>query len=549
MDSDSDDEILGVTAADISRQVDMSGDVSEGSSVSSVSDFSDEEDEVVSGRAPSGYNHSWLRDFSEVVGLIGLPDNISEVDMFRLFITDDILKMLVTETNHASLSHSFKKWKEVTADDMRSFIAVTLVMGLAPRSSYDLYWTTESLLEMPGFRKIISRNRFQAILSFLHLVDNTTAVPRGNPGYSKAFKIRPFVDALLPLFQRHFTPSKELSVDESMIAFKGRTNLMQYMPLKPSKWGMKAWALADSKTGYLWNWQLYLGKEDTHDPTQGLAHRVVTSLVAPLYGKGHVVNIDNFFSSPVLFKELAVNQTGACGTLRSNRRGVPAAVKAAKPKAGEHPITARDDNLLYISWCDKRPLNLITTAHDDNTFENHVRSKHHAANVRVVTKPCAVESYTRHMGGVDRLDKQLTCYLLAHRTCKWWKKACFVNSLVLWRAKYPGRVKAEKFRVQIARGLLALNQPRASSSFHDRRASDPPARISASHYPALNPKRLKTGKHALGDCAVCSDRHKKRHQTTYVCATCHVSLCPHPCFGRYHSLVNYKIDCCEELHD
>ncbi|CAG5135619.1 unnamed protein product [Candidula unifasciata] len=475
---DSDDEISRVTAADISREVDMSGDVSEGSSVSSVSDCSDEEDDVViSGRAPSGYNHSWLRDFSEVVGPIGLPDNISEVDMFRLFITDDVLNMLVTETNRyqgqvrakkgadASLSHSFKKWKEVTADDMRSFIAVTLLMGLAPRSSYDLYWTTESLLEMPGFREIMSRNRFQAILSFLHLVDNTTAVPRGNPGYSKVFKIRPFVDALLPL------------VDESMIALKGRTNLMQYMPMKPSKWGMKAWALADSKTGYLWNWQLYLGKEDTHDPTQGLAHRVVTSLVAPL------------------FKELVVNQTGACGTLQSNRRGVPAAVKAAKPKAGEHPISARDDNLLYISWCDKRPLKLITTAQDDNTFENHVRSKHHAANVRVVTKPCAVVSYTRHMGCVDRLDKQLTCYLLAHRTCKWWKKiyfylleACFVNSLVLWRAKYPGRVKAEKFRVQIARGLLALNQPRASSSFHGRRASYPPARISASHYPALNPK-------------------------------------------------------------
>lgn len=568
MDSDSEDEFLWFTADDFVPVVDMTGDL-QASDVSSVSDSSsDEEDEAVSSdRAPSGYSHPWLRDFAEVVGPVGVDANISEVGMFRLFFTDDILNMLVTETNRyheqvkdlkgedAGASSRVSLWKDVTADEMRSFIALVLLMGLTNRSSYELYWSVDSLLECPGFREVMSRNRFLAILSFLHLVDNTTTVPRGEPGHSKAFKIRSFVDSLLPLFQRHYTPSKELSLDESMIAFKGRTSLMQYMPKKASKWGMKAWVLADSDTGYLWNWQLYLRKEDNVDPTRGLAHRVVTSLVAPLYGKGHVVFMDNFFSSPDLFKELAGNQTGACGTLRTNRRGVPEAVRNRNPKVGEPPITVTADGILYLSWFDRRPVNLMTSAHGAQTFTKRVRSKHHAGNVRVVDKPCAIQSYSCNMGGVDRVDKQLTYYLLAHRCCKWWKKiffylmeVCFANSLVLWRAKHPGRVKAEQFRLQIVHGLLGMNVPRAGTSKRGRRASNAPDRLSGAHYPALNPKRKSGGKVCQFDCVVCSDRDKKRHQTQFFCTSCSVALCPHPCFGRYHTLVNFKVDCTPDLH-
>jgi hypothetical protein len=35
-------------------------------------------------------------------------------------------------------------------------------------------------------------------------------------------------------------------VDEAMIGFKGRLILKQYHPGKPTKWGIKAWGIADS---------------------------------------------------------------------------------------------------------------------------------------------------------------------------------------------------------------------------------------------------------------------------------------------------------------
>jgi hypothetical protein len=38
-------------------------------------------------------------------------------------------------------------------------------------------------------------------------------------------------------------PGRELAVDEAMIGFKGRFILKQYLPGKPTKWGIKAWVL------------------------------------------------------------------------------------------------------------------------------------------------------------------------------------------------------------------------------------------------------------------------------------------------------------------
>ncbi|XP_048258169.1 uncharacterized protein LOC125383620 [Haliotis rufescens] len=55
-------------------------------------------------------------------------------------------------------------------------------------------------------------------------------------------------------WQRHFQKDRGVSVNESMIAYKGRTGLLQYMPNKPHKRGIKSWGLADSRTGYMLNY-------------------------------------------------------------------------------------------------------------------------------------------------------------------------------------------------------------------------------------------------------------------------------------------------------
>ena len=98
---------------------------------------------------------------------------------------------------------------------------------------------------------------------------------RDSPEYDRIYKIRPFLDKLLTSFKTNYNPSQYLSIDESMISFKGRLSWIQCMPKKLTKWGMKAWVLADSTNGYVYNWKLYTGKETHNTVEKGLAHRVV----------------------------------------------------------------------------------------------------------------------------------------------------------------------------------------------------------------------------------------------------------------------------------
>ena len=110
--------------------------------------------------------------------------------------------------------------------------------------------------------QILKRDHFTLIMKFIHLNDNEKYVSRGQPGHDPIFKLRPFLDGLLANFQRLYTPGREISIDEQMISFKGRLSFLQYMPKKPTKWGMKAFVLADSRTGYVYNWKLYTGKHN-----------------------------------------------------------------------------------------------------------------------------------------------------------------------------------------------------------------------------------------------------------------------------------------------
>ena len=57
-----------------------------------------------------------------------------------------------------------------------------------------------------------------------------------------------------------FQPYQNVAIDERMITNKGRYGFRQYIRDKPTKWGMKLWALADSKTGYTYTFDVYLGK-------------------------------------------------------------------------------------------------------------------------------------------------------------------------------------------------------------------------------------------------------------------------------------------------
>ena len=152
---------------------------------------------------------------------------------------------------------------------------------------------------------------------------------------------------------------------------------------------MKAYVLADSNTGYVYNWRLYTGKLIIHStidirhPSGTLhamschagkdeslqlgdrshTHAVVVALLDGLEGRGHHFFTDNYYSSPALFAELRDLGFGACSTVRINRCGLPAEIKATLAK-GDITSALVDETMMANGWtrgqCLCSPLFMMT---------------------------------------------------------------------------------------------------------------------------------------------------------------------------------------------
>ena len=72
---------------------------------------------------------------------------------------------------------------------------------------------------------IMAFNCFRQILRFFHLNDNSA---QSSYTEDKLFKVRMLVDNLLESFKKHLYPSRNVSIDESMIGTKSRSSFRQY---------------------------------------------------------------------------------------------------------------------------------------------------------------------------------------------------------------------------------------------------------------------------------------------------------------------------------
>ena len=135
------------------------------------------------------------------------------------------------------------------------------------------------------------------------------------------------LDALISNFKRNMHPSKNLSVDETMVGFRRRFGAKQYIPTKPSKYGIKAFILADSKNGYILDILVYTGA-DTLPSSQN------PDLPEPARVLCHL----RYYTSVELVNNLEQHSTAFTGTCIFNRRHIPLEFRSGRFRLqlGEH---------------------------------------------------------------------------------------------------------------------------------------------------------------------------------------------------------------------
>ena len=125
---------------------------------------------------------------------------------------------------------------------MYLFLGVIIAMGVHLLPILADYWSSDSLLGVPGICLGMPIDRFKALLHYMHINDNSKAVPRNQQGYDRLHKIRPMIERLQQTTWRTcYNPPREQSIDEAMVGFKGHNVMKQYMPMKPTKRGFKVW--------------------------------------------------------------------------------------------------------------------------------------------------------------------------------------------------------------------------------------------------------------------------------------------------------------------
>ena len=235
-----------------------------------------------------------------------VPISASILNTFRLFFTAAVMSTVIEQTNLYARQvlgdNGISSWTDVTESEILAFLGFAILMGINQLPSLVDYWKKDPYFRYSPIADRISRDRFLQIWKYLHFVDNTTLPDRSNPEYDRLCRVRPVIDIILEACKSNYRPHQYQSIDEAMIAFKGRSSMKQYMPKKPTKRGFKVWVRADSTNGYVSQFEFYTGKLGSNVEV-GLGGNVVTRLTRDLVGQFYHVFMDNFFSSITLYRQ------------------------------------------------------------------------------------------------------------------------------------------------------------------------------------------------------------------------------------------------------
>jgi hypothetical protein len=331
------------------------------------------------------------------------------LDSFFLIFSMEMERTILFETNRQATKISGETWQEIDTDEMLAFLGLILLRGVykASGESVDELWSKEHGRQI--FSQTMPLSRFKAIRRHLRFDNPDTRTAR--LARDKLAAVRLLIDGFVINSQCALVPNESVTVDEQLYPYRGRCPFTQYMPSKPSKYGLKFWLLCDSTHYFCYNLHLYIGKEDRPKDV-GLGEHVVLELARFLFGSGRNITTDNFFTSLALARQLKSKQLTLVGTVRNNRREVPKSLTDYHHRElySSTFVFTEADRILLVSYKAKpsKIILLLSSQHQDASV-----------SVEKKMKPKVIEYYNHTKGGVDALDERVGTYTTKFATRRW----------------------------------------------------------------------------------------------------------------------------------
>jgi Transposase IS4 len=277
-----------------------------------------------------------------------LATGLSELETFQQLLTPAIIDRIVTATNSYAKntreadgeSDSYiRPWKPVNSTDVWRYIGCLLHMGCHKKANREDHWS-----EIGHLRKFISLVRFDQIHRYFTLRDKSVHPKKEKETF--AWQVEPIASIIKHNCKALWSPSSHLAIDESMIAYRGRSSHKVKLPNKPIKEGYKVWVLGDAGYVYDWLWHSHVdGPEDV--PKKGLDVDRVESTELTKLTKVHLAPtfaliirlaerlravhstrifcffLDNLFLNINVSQALLALRICCTGTTRKNAQGIP----------------------------------------------------------------------------------------------------------------------------------------------------------------------------------------------------------------------------------
>lgn len=349
------------------------------------------------------------------------------LDLFKLFFSNDTAKTLCQNTNRqASKNNESKKytWTDINVQEFFKYVGLTFFFALVKLNTIHDYWKRNTIFSVPFPANIMPRDRYRVISWNIHMSDPEKDAEndkkKGAPDYDRLFRLRPLMDTIKNACKAFYHPRQNLSVDEKVAATRTQVGLKRYMKGKQTKCGFKLFVLADSSNGYTFDFSVYTGKT-LFSTGAGLAYDSVMALVKPAHlGSGFNLYVDNFYTSPKLFKDLLSLNIGACGSYRDNRNDCQGSI-SNDPRGSIRWI--RDGPLLFVKWMDTREVTICSTIHSAYsgcTVNRRVKTPEGQWAVKSIPCPTPVVDYNKYMEGFDLSDQVIHYYSVHHKSMRWY---------------------------------------------------------------------------------------------------------------------------------
>lgn len=383
------------------------------------------------------------------------------LESWSFYFPEDLIDEIVRCTNQhleimsRAYSRGVRDIPQTDNLEMKAFFGVLYMAGVKKGNHINLdeLWKDDGTAP-DFFSAVMPKRRFQTLVQAIRFDDKTTRNVRKNE--DNLAPIRNIFDRFVQSCSDAYTISECGTIDEMLEAFRGRCKFRVYIPNKPAKYGIKIYALCDSRTFYTAKLEVYTGKQPNgpyclpNDATS-----VVMRLIEPIDGTGRNVTMDNYFTSVPLANDLFTNhRLTIVGTVRKNKPQLPTELTniTGRPENSSMFAFGKEPNrCLLTSYVPKKGKNvlLISTMHKDDTIDD------------MVGKPEVIMYYNVSKGGVDVVDRLKSEYDVSRISNRWPLTLFFallniggINAQILYNGNTQINITRRLFLTQLAQALV-----------------------------------------------------------------------------------------------